>query len=258
MPSRAPAHAGRGDRGRRPVPRALGPRVLTPEMVAKMAERPIIFALANPTPEILPDAVRARSRPTRSSPRAAAISRTRSTTCCAFRSSSAARWMSARPRSTTRCRSPASRGSRRWPAPPPAPRPPPPTKGEQLTFGADYLIPKPFDPRLMGVVHCRGAQAAMASGVATRPDRRSRGLQGEADQSVFRSALIMRPVFEAAATASRRIVFAEGEDERVLRAARRCSRKRPTRPILIGRPEVIERRANGGADDPSPGGFRDS
>jgi malate dehydrogenase (oxaloacetate-decarboxylating)(NADP+) len=70
-------------------------------------------------------------------------------------------------------------------------------KGEQLTFGRDYLIPKPFDPRLMAVVPAV-AKAAMASGVATRPIDDHRGLQGEAEPVGLRSALIMRPVFEAA------------------------------------------------------------
>ncbi len=75
------------------------------------------------------------------------------------------------------------------------------------------------------------------------PDRRPRRLQRKLDGSVFRSALIMRPVFEAAATASRRIVFAEGEDERVLRAAKAMLEETTDKPILIGRPEVIEARA---------------
>jgi malate dehydrogenase (oxaloacetate-decarboxylating)(NADP+) len=88
-----------------------GPGVLTPEMVAKMAPRPIIFALANPTPEILPDAV---------------IFPIRSITCCVSRLSFAARWMWGPARSMTRCNWPASKGSPNWPAPPPAPRLPPP------------------------------------------------------------------------------------------------------------------------------------
>jgi len=116
-------------------------------------------------------------------------------------------------------------------------------QGEQMTFGADYLIPKPFDPRLMGVVACAVAKAAMDTGVANRPIEDIAAYKQKLDGSVFRSALIMRPVFEAAATASRRIVFAEGEDERVLRAANAMLEEMTDKPILIGRPEVVETRA---------------
>ena len=112
-----------------------------------------------------------------------------------------------------------------------------------MTFGPDYLIPKPFDPRLMGVVASAVARAAMDTGVATRPIEDLARYKASLDSSVFKSALIMRPVFEAAATANRRIVFAEGEDERVLRAASAMLEESTDTPILIGRPEVIELRA---------------
>jgi malate dehydrogenase (oxaloacetate-decarboxylating)(NADP+) len=115
-------------------------------------------------------------------------------------------------------------------------------KGEQLSFGSDYLIPKPFDPRLMGVVACAVARAAMESGVATRPLADLEAYKQALDASVFRSAMIMRPVFEAARQASRRIVFAEGEDERVLRAAHAILEETTEEPILIGRPEVVAMR----------------
>ena len=94
-------------------------------------------------------------------------------------------------------------------------------QGETLTFGPDYLIPKPFDPRLIGVVASAVAKAAMETGVATRPIADLDAYREKLDGSVFKSALIMRPVFEAARHATRRIVFAEGEDERVL-ARRQC------------------------------------
>ncbi|MEL6211630.1 MAG: phosphate acyltransferase, partial [Pseudomonadota bacterium] len=115
--------------------------------------------------------------------------------------------------------------------------------GEQMTFGPDYLIPKPFDPRLMGVVATAVAEAAMETGVATRPIADIPVYKQKLDGSVFRSALIMRPVFEAAATATRKIVFAEGEDDRVLRAANAMIEETTDKPILIGRPDVIEARA---------------
>ncbi|MEO1790500.1 MAG: phosphate acyltransferase, partial [Pseudomonadota bacterium] len=115
--------------------------------------------------------------------------------------------------------------------------------GEKLTFGADYLIPKPFDPRLMGVVASAVVGAAMETGVATRPVEDLKAYKQGLDGSVFRSALIMRPVFEAASTSSRRIVFAEGEDERVLRTAYAIREETVDKPILIGRPEVVDQRA---------------
>ena len=114
--------------------------------------------------------------------------------------------------------------------------------GEQLTFGTDYLIPKPFDPRLIGIVATAVAEAAMKSGVATRPLEDVKAYKENLDGSVFKSALIMRPVFEAAASTSRRIVFAEGEDERVLRAANAMLEDTEDKPILIGRPDVVEAR----------------
>lgn len=116
-------------------------------------------------------------------------------------------------------------------------------RGETLTFGADYLIPKPFDPRLIGVVSSAVAKAAMDTGVAARPLPDIGLYKRTLDGSVFRSAMIMRPVFEAAATTKRRIVFTEGEDERVLRTANAMLEETTDVPILIGRPEVIATRA---------------
>ncbi len=114
--------------------------------------------------------------------------------------------------------------------------------GEKLSFGAEYLIPKPFDPRLIGVVASAVARAAMETGVATRPIEDLDAYKRKLDGSVFKSALIMRPVFEASKIAARKIVFAEGEDERVLRAAHAMMEETNDIPVLIGRPEVIDMR----------------
>jgi malate dehydrogenase (oxaloacetate-decarboxylating)(NADP+) len=111
-----------------------------------------------------------------------------------------------------------------------------------MTFGRDYLIPKPFDPRLSGIVSSAVARAAMETGVAARPLSDLEQYKADLDASVFKSALLMRPVFEAARTAERRIVFAEGEDERVLQAAQAIIEDTTELPILIGRPDVIEKR----------------
>jgi malate dehydrogenase (oxaloacetate-decarboxylating)(NADP+) len=218
-----------------------GPGVLTPEMVAQMARRPIVFALANPTPEILPDAVRAVAPD-------AIIATGRSdfpnqvnnvlcfpfifrgaldvgaTTINAEMELACIDGIAALARATTSAEAAAA------------------YKGEQLTFGADYLIPKPFDPRLIGVVASAVAKAAMETGVAKRPIADLDAYREKLNGSVFKSALIMRPVFEAAAQATRRIVFAEGEDERVLRAANAMLEEMTDKPILIGRPEVIAAR----------------
>ncbi|WP_289040604.1 NADP-dependent malic enzyme [uncultured Aliiroseovarius sp.] len=218
-----------------------GPGVLKSEMVAKMAKRPIIFALANPTPEIMPDEVRAVAPDALiATGRSDFPNQVNNVLCFPFIFRGALdvgateindamqlgciEGIAALARATTSAEAAAA------------------YKGEQLTFGEDYLIPKPFDPRLMGVVATAVAKAAMESGVATRPVDDIDVYKETLDGSVFRSALIMRPVFEAAATAERSIVFAEGEDERVLRAANAMLEETTDAPILIGRPDVIAQR----------------
>ncbi|WP_085307831.1 NADP-dependent malic enzyme [Planktotalea arctica] len=218
-----------------------GPNVLKAEMVAKMAKRPIIFALANPNPEIdpaaarkvAPDAIIATGRSDYPNQvnnvlcfpfifrgaldvGATQINDEMQLACIAGIAELA--------RATTSAEAAAA------------------YQGEQLTFGADYLIPKPFDPRLSAVVSSAVAQAAMETGVATKPLADLDAYRDRLNASVFKSALLMRPVFEAAATAARRIVFAEGEDERVLRAAQAILEETTETPILIGRPDVINAR----------------
>ncbi len=218
-----------------------GPNVLKPEMVAKMASRPIIFALANPTPEILPDAAREVAPDAIiATGRSDFPNQVNNVLCFPFIFRGAldvgateindemqiacVDGIAEMARATTSAEAAAA------------------YKGEQLTFGPDYLIPKPFDPRLVGVVSSSVAKAAMESGVAKRPIEDIEAYKERLNQTVFKSALIMRPVFEAAAAASRRIVFAEGEDERVLRAAQAILEETTETPILIGRPDVIAAR----------------
>lgn len=219
-----------------------GPGVLSPEMVARMAARPIIFALANPTPEILPEAVRSVApEAIIATGRSDFPNQVNNVLCFPFIFRGALdvgattindamqlaciEGIAALARATTSAEAAAA------------------YRGEKLSFGPDYLIPKPFDPRLIGVVSSAVAKAAMETGVATRPIDDLAAYRRKLDGSVFRSALLMRPVFEAAATTSRRVVFAEGEDERVLRTALAMIEETTLRPVLIGRPEVIERRA---------------
>lgn len=219
-----------------------GPGVLTQDMVRKMSNSPIIFALANPTPEILPELVKeVAPNAIVATGRTDYPNQVNNVLCFPFIFRGALDvgateinddmklacidGIAELARATSSAEAAAA------------------YQGEQMTFGAEYLIPKPFDPRLMGVVASAVANAAMETGVATRPLQDLDTYKAKLDGSVFRSALIMRPVFEAAATVERRIVFAEGEDERVLRAATTLLEETTDVPILIGRPEVIEARA---------------
>jgi malate dehydrogenase (oxaloacetate-decarboxylating)(NADP+) len=218
-----------------------GPGVLKPEMVASMADQPIVFALANPTPEIMPDALKAvRDDAIIATGRSDFPNQVNNVLCFPFIFRGALdvgateindamqlaciEGIAQLARETTSAEAAAA------------------YRGEAMNFGADYLIPKPFDPRLIGIVAGAVAQAAMDSGVATRPIADMKAYKADLDSSVFKSALMMRPVFEAARSAKRRIVFAEGEDERVLRAANAMVEETVDRPILIGRPEVVARR----------------
>jgi malate dehydrogenase (oxaloacetate-decarboxylating)(NADP+) len=218
-----------------------GPGVLKPEMVAKMAARPIIFALANPNPEIDPEVARAvNPNAIIATGRSDFPNQVNNVLCFPFIFRGAldvgateindemkiacVEGIAALARATTSAEAAAA------------------YQGEKLTFGADYLIPKPFDPRLMGVVASAVAGAAIETGVATRPVDDMQAYKAALDGSVFKSAMIMRPVFEAARTVTRQIVFAEGEDERVLRASQAIMEETTDTPILIGRPEVIAAR----------------
>jgi malate dehydrogenase (oxaloacetate-decarboxylating)(NADP+) len=111
-----------------------------------------------------------------------------------------------------------------------------------LRFGRDYLIPKPFDPRLIEVVAPAVAQAAMDSGVATRPITDMAAYRQRLTQFVYQSGSSMQPLFAAAKHAPKRVVYAEGEDERVLRAAQVVVDEGLGRPLLLGRPDVIAQR----------------
>lgn len=218
-----------------------GPGVLKPEMVSQMADPPIVFALANPTPEILPDLVReVAPNAIIATGRSDFPNQVNNVLCFPFIFRGALDvgattindqmelacidGIAELARATTSAEAAAA------------------YQGEQLTFGADYLIPKPFDPRLVGVVSSAVARAAMETGVATRPISDLKAYRQKLDGSVFKSALLMRPVFQAARAAPRKIVFAEGEDERVLRCAQAVLEETTEKPILIGRPDVIETR----------------
>jgi malate dehydrogenase (oxaloacetate-decarboxylating)(NADP+) len=218
-----------------------GPNVLRPEMVREMAARPIVFALANPDPEIMPDAARAAVPDAIiATGRSDFPNQVNNVLCFPFIFRGAldvgateindamqvacVQGIAELARASTSAEAAAA------------------YRGETMNFGPDYLIPKPFDPRLSGIVSSSVARAAMETGVATRPIADLEQYKADLDASVFKSALLMRPVFEAARDAERRLVFAEGEDERVLRAAQAVLEETTEQPILIGRPDVIARR----------------
>src|SRR5580658_5195787 len=112
--------------------------------------------------------------------------------------------------------------------------------GTAPVFGPDYIIPRPFDPRLILDIAPAVARAAMESGVARRPIKDFDAYRRDLERFVFRSGSLMRPVFEAAARDPKRVVFAEGEDERILRAAQTLVDDGTAHPILLGRHAVIE------------------
>jgi len=115
-------------------------------------------------------------------------------------------------------------------------------EGQELSFGPEYIIPKPFDPRLITRIAPAVAKAAMDSGVATRPITDFDAYRQQLTNFVYHSGFVMKPVFAAAKAAPRRVIYAEGEDERVLRAVQVVVDERLANPILIGRPEVVEMR----------------
>ena len=113
---------------------------------------------------------------------------------------------------------------------------------ESISFGPDYIIPRPFDPRLIARVAPAVAKAAMDSGVASRPLADLEVYRDSLSQFVYHSGLTMKPLFSAAKAAPRRVVYVEGEDERVLRAVQIVVDEGLAKPILVGRPQVVEQR----------------
>ena len=218
-----------------------GPGVLTPGMVARMAPKPIVFALANPTPEIMPEVVREIAPDAIiATGRSDYPNQVNNVLCFPFifRGALDVGATTINDAMEVACVEGIAKLARASSSAEAAAA----YQGETLKFGPEYLIPKPFDPRLMAVVAGAVARAAMDSGVATRPLEDFEAYRTKLDHAVFRSGFIMRPVFEAARTAVRKLVFAEGEDERVLRAAGAMMEEMTDKPILIGRPSVVEAR----------------
>ncbi len=215
--------------------------VLKPEMVAKMAPKPLILALANPTPEILPEQVRqVRDDAVIATGRSDYPNQVNNVLCFPFI------FRGALDVGATTINEPMKLAAVHAIADL--------AHAEQsdlvalaygqgqVSFGPDYLIPRPFDPRLIVKIAPAVARAAMESGVATDPIKDFPAYVQKLNEFVYHSGIIMKPIFAAAKQEPRTIVFAEGEDERVLRAVQVVVDEGLARPILVGRPAVLERR----------------
>ena len=213
-------------------------RVLKPEMLKQMGPKPLILALANPEPEILPDEAKAvRPDAIIATGRSDYPNQVNNVLCFPFIFRGALDVGATT--ITEQMKLAAVRAIAEL------------AQAEQsdivaiaygeqeLTFGPEYLIPKPFDPRLIEKIAPAVALAAMESGVATRPIHDFVAYRDQLSQFVYHSGLIMKPVFNAAKKNPNRVVFCEGEDERVLRAAQIVVDEGVAKPILIARPEVL-------------------
>jgi malate dehydrogenase (oxaloacetate-decarboxylating)(NADP+) len=219
-----------------------GPGVLTAEMVKAMGPQPIILAMANPTPEIMPEVAKAvRPDVIIGTGRSDYPNQVNNVLCFPFifrgaldvgattinedMKLAAVRALADLTHEEIPAEVANAYGS------------------EGLRFGAEYLIPKPFDPRLIDRIAPAVAKAAMDSGVATRPLADLEAYRARLRRFVYHSGSTMEPVFAAAKNAAaKRLIYAEGEEERVLRAAQVVVDERIARPILIGRPDVIAMR----------------
>ncbi len=217
--------------------------VLKAEMVQKMAANPLVFALANPTPEIMPEEVRSvRPDAVMATGRSDYPNQVNNVLCFPFLFRGAldvgateinedmkracVYAIADLAQAETSDVVIAAYGN------------------QSLAFGREYLIPKPFDPRLITSIAPAVAKAAMDTGVATRPITDFDEYHEKLAQFVFRSGLMMKPVFESARKNPLRVVYAEGEEERVLQAAHQAIVEHIARPVLLGRPEVVQRRIN--------------
>jgi len=215
--------------------------LLSKEMVATMADQPIILALANPDPEILPeDAKEVRPDAILCTGRSDYPNQVNNVLCFPyiFRGALDVGATTINDEMKLACVHALAELTRKEVQQ----LGPVSQQDESLTFGPDYIIPKPFDPRLLVQLAPAVAQAAMDSGVASRPIENMAAYRASLDAFVFHTGLLMKPVFDAAKRNPMRVVYAEGEEPVILRAVQSIVDNGIARPILIGRPKVIEHR----------------
>jgi malate dehydrogenase (oxaloacetate-decarboxylating)(NADP+) len=217
------------------------PGVLKRDMVARMGARPLILALANPTPEILPEEVKSvRSDAVIATGRSDYPNQVNNVLCFPFifrgaldvgatTINEAMKIACVKALASLAQAEPSDIVVQAYGGQPPA-------------FGPENLIPKPFDPRLITELAPAVARAAMDSGVATRPISDFRAYRQKLGEHVFRSGITMKPVFDRAKQDPRRVVYCEGEEERVLQAVQTVVDDGIAKPILIGRQDVVSRR----------------
>jgi malate dehydrogenase (oxaloacetate-decarboxylating)(NADP+) len=215
--------------------------VLKPDLLAKLAKKPLILALANPTPEIMPElALAERPDAMICTGRSDFPNQVNNVLCFPyiFRGAldveastinEAMKIAAVRAIAQLAREAPSDVAARAY-------------GGEIRNFGKDSLIPSPFDPRLILRIAPAVAKAAMESGVARKPITDFEAYAETLSRFVYRSGFVMKPLFQAAKQSPKRVIFAEGEDERVLRAVQTILEEGIAKPILIGRPLVIEAR----------------
>jgi malate dehydrogenase (oxaloacetate-decarboxylating)(NADP+) len=217
------------------------PGVLKPAMVRRMADRPLIMALANPVPEIMPEAAR-KARPDAiiATGRSDFPNQVNNVLCFPFifRGALDVGATEINEQMKIACVHALADLARVEASDVVAKA----YGGQEMNFGPEYLIPRPFDPRLVMAIAPAVAKAAMESGVATRPIKNFDTYREHLSTFVFRSGFLMKSVFTAARADPKRVVYAEGEEERVLRAVQVVVDEGLARPILIGRRRVVESR----------------
>jgi malate dehydrogenase (oxaloacetate-decarboxylating)(NADP+) len=215
--------------------------VLKPDMVARMADRPLIMALANPVPEIMPEEARAvRPDIMMCTGRSDYPNQVNNVLCFPFIFRGALDVGATTINEEMKLA--AARAIADLAHEPPSEVAAQAYGGETRLFGADNLIPNPFDPRLILRIAPAVARAAMDTGVAKRPIIDFEAYDESLDRFVFRSGFLMKPVFAKAKAEPKRIIYAEGEDERILRATQVVVEEGLAYPTLIGRPQVVEAR----------------
>jgi malate dehydrogenase (oxaloacetate-decarboxylating)(NADP+) len=218
-----------------------GPGAMKQDWIKTMAEKPMVLALANPTPEILPEEVKAvRPDAVIATGRSDYPNQVNNVLCFPFifRGALDVGATKITEEMKLACVKAIADLTQAEQSDVVAMA----YEGQELSFGPEYIIPKPFDPRLITRIAPAVAKAAMDSGVATRPITDFDAYRQQLINFVYHSGFVMKPVFAAAKAAPRRVIYAEGEDERVLRAVQVVVDEHLANPILIGRPEVVEMR----------------